>query len=93
MWTAENNTNLNEDMIVPLVIAVYKQDKLTPFFLNFHPAEVPIVFLLLFFFFRVNLQLLKVNVINLGSKFQIFEDSIVSQFPKQTKAQRKPNQI
>ena len=50
MWTAENNTNLNEDMIVPLVIAVYRQDKLTPFFfLNFHPAEVPIVFLLFFF--------------------------------------------
>ena len=32
MWTAENNTNLNEDMIVALVIAVYKQDKLTLFF-------------------------------------------------------------
>ena len=43
MWTAENNTNLNEDMIV----AVYKQDKLTPFFF--------LIFILLkyrlFFFF------------------------------------------
>ena len=47
MWTAENNTNLYEDMIVALVIAVYKQDKLTPFFF--------LIFILLkyrlFFFF------------------------------------------
>ena len=29
----------------------------------------------------------------LGSKLQIFQDYVVSQFPKETWAQRKPNQI